>query len=81
VEDVKGAKFFAGKANNGWIAEVAIPWKQFAGFAPKPGVKLALEMILNDTDSTHERFSLISAGDVGKVPKNPTLWSYLLLEK
>jgi hypothetical protein len=78
VVDVVGAKFFAGKAGDGWAAEVAIPWSAFKDFEPKAGVKLALDMRVNDADSSHERFKIDPEDTVMDVA-NPTRWAFLVL--
>ena len=78
VVDVKDARHFVGKTKDGWAAEVAIPWSTFADFAPKNGAKLALELRVNDADSSHERFK-IDPEDGNPNPSDPTVWSFLLL--
>ncbi len=78
--DVKGSKFFCGKANKGWTAEVAIPWETFAGFKPGPGAKLAFDLRVNDADTSHERWKL-DPTDISKLnTEDPTAWSLLTLE-
>ncbi|HBC88382.1 MAG TPA: hypothetical protein DCZ94_15645 [Lentisphaeria bacterium] len=80
MEDVKGSKFFCGKANKGWTAEVAIPWDAFAGFKPGPGAKLSLDLRVNDADTSHERWKL-DPTDITKLnTEDPTAWSLLTLE-
>lgn len=79
ITDVKDAKFFCGKANNGWTAEVAIPWSAFPNFQPEKGAKLALEMRINDADTSHERWKLDPI-DTHMNTENPTMWSLLILE-
>jgi hypothetical protein len=81
VEDVKGAESHVGPGNNGWVAEVAIPWAAFTGgFEPKDGAKLALEFRVNDADTSHERFK-IDPLDVAAISTNdPSTWSYLILK-
>jgi hypothetical protein len=84
VEDVKDAKFFAGETKNtdhGWAVEAALPWSALGGFKPAKGAKLALEMRVNDADTSHERFKI----DPEDAPANfsvtdPSTWSLLVLE-
>ena len=80
VEDVKGAKFWGGKTAKGWALEAAIPWSAFRDFKPGKGAKMALEMRVNDADTSHERFSLDPV-DGRVVHSDPTAWSYLTLEE
>lgn len=81
AEDVKGAKFFGGKSPQGWVVQAAIPWSAFPGFKPEPGAKVAIEMRVNDADTSHERFKL-DPSDVGPLNvSDPSSWSLLVLEK
>jgi hypothetical protein len=77
---VKDVKYQIGKTAHGWRAQVAIPWSTFADFQPAPGAKLALEMRVNDADTSHPRFK-IDPMDGNVAPADPTVWSYLVLEK
>lgn len=80
VKDVPNVKSFVGKAGKGWVAELAIPWTNLADFKPATGAKLAMEMRLNDADTSHERWKLDSIDLSGPVrDSNPSLWSYLVL--
>jgi len=79
IEDVKNSKFFCGKANKGWTAEVSIPWETFAGFKPEAGAKMAFEIRVNDADTSHERFKL-DPTDTNMSTENPTMWAILVLE-
>lgn len=81
LEDVAGAKFFLGKTPKGWAGEVALPWSAFPGFEPKPGAKLALEMRVNDADTSHPRWKLdpIDAGFI--YVEDPSTWSVLELKE
>lgn len=84
VEDVKDAKFFGGLTHNadkGWALEVAIPWAAMGQFKSAKNAKLALEMRINDADTSHERFR-IDPVDVAEnfQVTNPTTWSLLILE-
>lgn len=80
MTDLKDPKFYAGKKNAGWIVEVAIPWSTFGGFKPKAGAKLALEVRVNDADTSHERWKLDPVDNQSYRPEDPTGWSYLILE-
>ncbi|MEZ0298652.1 MAG: sugar-binding protein [Candidatus Methylacidiphilales bacterium] len=84
VEDVKGAKVWAGpmhKEEKGWAMEVAIPWTSLNGFKPSDGRSLAVDILLNDADTSHERFKLKAVDS----PENfsviePSTWGLLKLE-
>ena len=78
VQDVKDAKYFLGKSGKGWVAEVAIPWEALPKFKPAVGAKAALEIRVNDADSSHERWK-IDPTDGTVNPGDPTVWSLLLL--
>ncbi len=59
MEDIPGSKFRGGKTALGWAVEAAIPWATFPdGFRPKPGAKIALNMRVNDADTSHERWKI-----------------------
>lgn len=83
VTDVKGAKFFAGPMKGadkeGWAMEVAIPWSVFGDFVPEKGKQIAVDMLLNDADTSHERFKTIPVDSRLDVA-NPPSWSLLILE-
>ena len=76
VTDVAGARQFIGLTPNGWVAEVALPWTFFAGFAARPGARLALELRVNDADKSHARWK-IDPADGNVQFANPTVWSLL----
>jgi len=81
LADVKDAVYFAGKTPHGWAVELALPWKALPGFKPAPGAKLAVEIRVNDADTSHERFKL-DPGDVGPLNvTDPSSWSFLILEE
>jgi hypothetical protein len=80
LADLKDPKFYAGKKNAGWIVELAIPWSTFGDFKPKAGAKLALEVRVNDADTSHERWKLDPVDNQSYRPEDPTGWSYLILE-
>lgn len=79
LASVEGARFFGGKTARGWAIEAAIPWKTFDGFKPSPGTSIALEMRVNDADTSHERFK-IDPEDGNVAPSDPTVWSLLSLQ-
>lgn len=79
--DLKDPKFYAGKLPKGWVVELAIPWSTFGDFKPKPGAKLALEVRVNDADTSHERWKLDPVDNQTYRPEDPTGWSYLILEE
>ncbi|WP_043583297.1 sugar-binding protein [Geminisphaera colitermitum] len=83
VSDIEDARFFAGRTQNpdpGWAIEVAIPWSALGDFRPAPGARLALEMRVNDNDSTHERWK-IDPSDAGILNvTDPSTWSLLELQ-
>ena len=80
ITDVAGAKFFGGKTELGWAMEVALPWSSLPAFKPAPGAKLALEMRVNDADSSHERFKIDPADAVNFIVTDPSTWSLLILK-
>ncbi len=55
---LKGSKSYIAKSKKGWIAQVAIPWSTFQGFEAKIGSSIALEMRVNDADTSHKRLKL-----------------------
>lgn len=79
MADVPGDLFYAGKTRKGWVAEFAIPWSQFNDFTPKVGGKIALEIRVNDADTSHERWKIDPDGVVIR-PSDPSLWSHLILK-
>jgi hypothetical protein len=81
MADLKDAKFYAGKKPAGWIVEIAIPWSTFGDFKPKAGSKIALEVRVNDADTSHERWKLDPVDNQTYRPEDPTGWSYLMLEE
>ena len=79
VEDVKGAEFQARKGSGTWSLECAIPWRELPDFAPAPGKKIALELRVNDADTSHQRWKL-DPTDVGFIfVEDPSTWSILEL--
>lgn len=81
MTDLKDPRFHAGKLPKGWVIELAIPWSTFGDFRPRPGAKLALEIRVNDADTSHERWKVDPVDNQGYSPEDPTSWSYLLLEE
>lgn len=81
VKDVAGAQFAAVRTAQGWAIEAAIPWADFNGFKPAKGAKLALEVTLNDADTSHERFKVnaVDASSDFKIA-DPSTWSLLELK-
>ncbi|PTY02551.1 hypothetical protein DB346_08360 [Verrucomicrobia bacterium LW23] len=85
VEDVQGAKVITTLTNKagdrGWAMEVAIPWTAIPGFKPAPGATLSLDLLLNDADTSHERFKLRPVdGNTDFSVIEPGSWSRLTLE-
>lgn len=80
VEDVKDAKFLGGKTPQGWAIAAAIPWSALPGFKPAAGARLALEMRVNDADTSHERFKLDATDASGFQVMDPASWSLLELQ-
>jgi hypothetical protein len=76
---IKGSKSYIGKSKKGWVAQVAIPWSTFPGFEAKTGASVALEMRVNDADTSHKRWKLDLDG-VYISPTAPTEWSILELK-
>jgi hypothetical protein len=81
VQDLAGARFAAVRTAQGWAIEAAIPWSAFKEFKPAKGARLALEITLNDADTSHERFK-VTAADASADFKiaDPSTWSLLVLE-
>lgn len=81
VADLQGGKLYTSKWAHGWMLQAAIPWTTFAGFSPKAGARIAMEVRLNDQDTSHQRFK-IDASDAASnfKPEDPTSWGYLILE-
>jgi hypothetical protein len=83
VTDVQGGRIFAAPTNrpdHGWALEAAIPWTALAPFTPANHARLALELRVNDADTSHERFRL-DAGDLTAplIVNDPSSWSLLEL--
>ena len=80
LKDVVDAKYFLGKTAQGWAGEIALPWSALNGFKPQRGGQIALEMRVNDSDTSHERWKLdpLDAGTLNV--ENPASWSVLKLE-
>ena len=81
MTDLKSPNFFAGKSNKGWVIELAIPWDTFGHYVPKAGAKLAMELRVNDADTSHERWKLDPIDNSAYRPEDPTTWSYLVLKE
>tara|TARA_Y100001933_G_scaffold265286_1_gene340202 strand:- start:78815 stop:81694 length:2880 start_codon:yes stop_codon:yes gene_type:complete len=77
--DVSGDTFYAGKTQQGWVAEFAIPWSEISGFVPSVGSKIAMELRVNDADTSHERWKIDAEGVVVR-PSDPTSWSYFIFK-
>lgn len=79
--DIEGGAWYAGATKAGWVAELAIPWSALPPFEPKAGARLALELRVNDADTSHERWK-IDPEDAGRAikPSDPTTWSIMVLE-
>jgi hypothetical protein len=75
---VPGAAFAVKIAKNGWSAEAAIPW-QTLEVTPKPGMRIALDLRMNDADSSHERWK-IDPEDSRIDTENPTRWAVMTLQ-
>ena len=79
VEDVKGAEFHVLEAPGKWSLECAIPWRELPEFTPAPGERIALEMRVNDADTSHQRWKL-DPTDTGFIfVEDPSTWSVLEL--
>ena len=77
---VKDGQHFIGKTDKGWAFEFAIPWRMLNGFKAESGKKIAFDLRVNDSDTTHKRWK-IDPVDVGRVmPQNSERWSILELE-
>lgn len=76
---VSGGIFYAGKSDTGWVTELAIPWSELSGFIPQKGGKIAMELRVNDADTSHERWK-IDAENVVVRPGDPTLWSHFIFK-
>lgn len=80
VVDVEEALHFIGQTKQGWVAEVAIPWRALPDFSAKAGAKAALEIRVNDADTSHARWK-IDPIDGSVRPHDPTAWSLLTLRR
>lgn len=78
MADVAGARFAFARTPTGWNGEIAIPWTALPEAAPAAGVVLALELRVNDADSSHERWKLDPL-DGNVVVEDPSAWSLLRL--
>ncbi len=81
VDDVPGATQFVTKTPKGWLMQATIPWTTFSGFKAEKGTKLALELRVNDADTSHTRFKIdpADAPNEAITPSNPSTWSLLEL--
>lgn len=75
---IEGCAFYAGPIAKGWMMEAVIPWKQFPTFTPKQGDKIAIEIRVNDADTSHERWKIDPDGAI-VLTEDPTQWSHLIL--
>lgn len=80
VEDAAGSRYYGGKTKQGWCAQIAVPWTALGGFKPEVGGKIAVEVRVNDSDSSHERWKIDPLG-VKITPSDPSSWSELMLGK
>lgn len=78
VRDVDGAKFYAGKVGRGWQLQAAIPWSTLGTFKTTEGAKIAVDLRVNDADTSHERFKIDPAEQTVS-PSDPSRWAYLVL--
>lgn len=78
MADVAGARFAFARTPTGWSGEIAIPWTALPGAAPAAGAVLALELRVNDADSSHERWKLDPLDGNVQV-EDPSAWSLLHL--
>lgn len=76
--DVPGARFSFVKTAVGWTGEIAIPWTALPEAAPTAGATFALDLRVNDADTSHERWK-IDPIDSAFVVENPSSWSLLRL--
>lgn len=76
---IKDSKHYIAETKKGWVAQVAIPWSTFPGFLAKADASIALEMRVNDADTSHKRWKL-DLGGVYIDPSAPTKWSILELK-
>ncbi len=79
MADVAGDQFYATKTRDGWTIEFAIPWSELPGFSPAVGSKIALELRVNDADTSHERWKIDPDGVV-IYPSDPSSWSHVILK-
>jgi hypothetical protein len=82
VDDVGGATNFTAKIDKGWLMETAIPWTALGGIKPQKGMQLALEIRVNDADTSHPRFKIDPVDVPNEVitPTDPSTWSKLELQ-
>ena len=76
--DISGAVFRFVKTSVGWTGEIAIPWAALPEAAPAVGASMALELRVNDADSSHERWKIDPLDGNVRV-EDPSAWSLLLL--
>ena len=77
---LQDVKYSFSKQRNGWNAKLIIPFKNFKGFTPVKGARMALEIALNDKDKAHPRIQLTS-NKRNDNWSNSSVWSFLELEK
>jgi hypothetical protein len=79
IEETKDVTHVAGKTDHGWMVQLAIPWSTLNS-TPSVGRRLSLEFMLNDADTSHERFRItpVDAAADFKIP-DPSTWSLLEL--
>ncbi len=80
VRDIADSQFYAGATKIGWLVQVAIPWAALNDFDAKPGAQLAMELRVNDADTSHPRFKLDLSDAQGFSHMNPAAWSLMELE-
>lgn len=75
---ITGSQVAYARTSKGWSVEIAIPLNYFQDFPAKVGHVAALEMRVNDKDTSHKRFK---ANPVDGNPSHfdATLWSLLIL--
>ncbi len=81
VVDVKNARLFlGGRSKRAGLLQAAIPWSELGGFKPSPDRSICVDMRLNDSDTSHERFKIdpVDTATVFRVT-DPTTWAMLKL--
>lgn len=78
LASIPGVAFAAVIAKPGWSAEAAIPWEAL-GIVPEVGRRIALDLRLNDADTSHERWK-VDPEDSRIDTENPTRWAVMVLD-